>query len=442
MKRKILLSVFLVLFFVVSLTFSLGMVAFGESKAGGNEVLSNAPQLKAEDGSLNRNFLADLSSWINDRFFLRQEMITLDNVVTAQGFGTSGEKKVIVGKDGWLFFADTLEDYTGTAPLSERELFGVIKNIQLMDEYCKLNGRDFAFVIAPNKNSVYGEFMPDYGVKSDYSDALKVMAVLKQSGVKTPDLFSAINSKNEQLYFKNDSHWNSKGAALGADVINNAFGKNTNFFGGEFLSARVNEGDLYSMLYPALRDTEIDWCLEAERDFVFAGTGKTPTSITITTESNKDGKLLAYRDSFGNLLFPYLAESYGECYFSRKTAYDLTMESDYVMVEIVERNLDYLLKYTPIMPSPEREVTVPANSSGKVSLKKDVGGSVPEGYKRIEGVLPITPDNDTSVYVISNGTVYEAFVSMDNGFVAYIPETAEAQSVVFGASGQLVRYDF
>ena len=135
MKRKILLSVFLVLFFVVSLTFSLGMVAFGESKAGGNEVLSNAPQLKAEDGSLNRNFLADLSSWINDRFFLRQEMITLDNVVTAQGFGTSGEKKVIVGKDGWLFFADTLEDYTGTAPLSERELFGVIKNIQLMDEY-------------------------------------------------------------------------------------------------------------------------------------------------------------------------------------------------------------------------------------------------------------------------------------------------------------------
>jgi hypothetical protein len=87
-------------------------------------------------------------------------------------------------------------------------------------------------------------------------------------------------------------------------------------------------------------------------------------------------------------------------------------------------------------------VTVPANSNGKVSLKGNVGGSVPEGYKRIEGVLPTTPDNDTSVYVISNGTVYEAFVSTDNGFVAYIPENAEAQSVVFGASGQLVRYDF
>ena len=442
MKRKILLSVFLVLFFSISLTFSLGIVAFGESKAGGNEVLSNAPQLKAEDGSWNQNFFVDLSNWVNDRFFLRQEMITLDNVVTAVGFGTSGEKKVIVGKDGWLFFNDTLGDYTGTKTLSEREMFGVIKNIQLMDEYCKLNGREFVFVIAPNKNSVYGEFMPDYGVKSDYRDSEKVLAALKQSGVKTPDLFSAINGKNEQLYFKHDSHWNSKGAALGADVINKAFGKSTNFFGSEFSKSRVNEGDLYGMLYPALRDTEIDWCLEGERDFVFTGTGKTPTSITITTQSDKEGKLLAYRDSFGSLLFPYLAESYGECYFSRKTAYDLTIESDYVMVELVERNLNYLLKYAPIMPSPEREVTVPTTASGSVSLKSNAGAGTPDGCQRVEGILPVTPDDNSSVYISANKTVYEAFLSRDNGFVAYIPENAEAGAVVFCVNGQSVRYDF
>ncbi len=442
MKRKILLSVFLVLFFSISLIFSLGMVAFGESKAGGNEVLSNVPQLKTEDGSWNENFFADLSSWINDRFFLRQEMITLDNVVTATGFGTSGEKKVIVGKDGWLFFNDTLKDYTGTSPLTERELFGVIKNVELMNEYCKLNGRDFAFVIAPNKNSVYGEFMPDYGVKSDYRDAIKVMAALKQSGVKTPDLFSAINGKNEQLYFKHDSHWNTKGAALGADVINKAFGKSTNFFGDEFSKSRVNEGDLYGMLYPALRDTEKDWRLDRERDFIFTGAGKTPTSITITTQSEQEGKLLAYRDSFGSLLFTFLAESYGECHFSRKTAYDLTIESDYVMVELVERNLNYLLKYAPIMPSPERDVQVPTTAIGTVLQKANAGTGTPDGCQRVEGILPVTPDGNSSVYISANGAVYEAFLSEDNGFVAYIPENAEAQSAVVTVNGQLARYDF
>lgn len=442
MKRRILLSVFLVLFFLISLTFSLGMVAFGESKAGGNEVLSNAPEFKLKDGSWNENFFADLSSWINDRFFLRQEMITLDNVVMAQGFGTSGEKKVIVGKDGWLFFEDTLDDYTGTASLSQRELFGVVKNIQLMNEYCQLNGRDFAFVIAPNKNSVYGEFMPDYGVKSDYRDSEKVLAALKQSGVKTPDIFEAIGSKQEQLYFKHDSHWNTKGAALGADVINKAFGKSTDFFGSEFSKSRVNEGDLYGMLYPALRDTEKDWSLDRERDFIFTGTGKTPTSITITTQSEQEGKLLAYRDSFGSLLFPFLAESYGECHFSRKTAYDLTIESDYVMVELVERNLNYLLKYAPIMPSPEREVTVPTTASGSVLQKANAGAGTPDGYERVEGILPVTPDDNSSVYISANGTVYEAFLSKDNGFVAYIPENAEAGAVVFTVNGQSVRYDF
>ena len=442
MKRKILLSVFLVLFFSISLTFSLGIVAFGESKAGGNEVLSNAPQLKAEDGSWNQNFFVDLSNWVNDRFFLRQEMITLDNVVTAVGFGTSGAKKVIVGKDGWLFFNDTLGDYTGTKTLSEREMLGVIKNIQLMDEYCKLNGREFVFVIAPNKNSVYGEFMPGYGVKSEYRDSQKLMAALKQSGVKTADLFEAIGSKSEQLYFKHDSHWNSKGAALGADVINKAFGKSTDFFGGEFSKKRVNEGDLYGMIYPALRDTEIDWCFGFKRNFEFTGTGKTPTSITITTKSQQEGKLLAYRDSFGSLLFPYLAESYGECYFSRKTAYDLTIESDYVMVELVERNLNYLLKYAPVLPSLEREIQVPDIAIGTVLQKANAGTVAPAGYKRVEGVLPVESDDDSSVYICANGKYYEAFVLQNNGFVAYIPESAEAQSVVFTVNGQSVKCDF
>ena len=229
---------------------------------------------------------------------------------------------------------------------------------------------------------------------------------------------------------------------MGADVINKAFGKSTDFFGSEFSKSRVNEGDLYGMLYPALRDTEKDWSLDRERDFIFTGTGKTPTSITITTQSEQEGKLLAYRDSFGSLLFPFLAESYGECHFSRKTAYDLTIESDYVMVELVERNLNYLLKYAPIMPSPEREVTVPTTASGSVLQKANAGAGTPDGYERVEGILPVTPDDNSSVYISANGTVYEAFLSKDNGFVAYIPENAEAGAVVFTVNGQSVRYDF
>ncbi len=440
MKRKIFLTVFLVLFFGISLILSLGMVAFGESKAGGNEILSNAPSLKLEDGGLNKNYLSDLSSWINDRFFLRQEMITLDNLVTA-ALGASGEEKVIVGKDGWLFFEATLDDYTGVDTLSERELFSVYKNIELMNEYCVSTGREFSFVIAPNKSSLYSEYMPDFGVKSENRDAQKLLEMLKAAGINSPDLFEAIGSKEEQLYLKHDSHWSSKGAALGADVINASFGIETDFFSRDFSVARQNEGDLYGMLYPALEDTEIDWCLESERDFEFTGSGKTPTSITITTKSDREGSLLAYRDSFGSLLFPYLAESYGECCFSRKTVYDLTLESDYVMVELVERNLGYLLRYTPIFMSPTRDIEYPDISSGKAVLSDSKNLAAPENTVAVKGYLPKC-DSNSSVYVVANGVTYEALLTKDNGFCAYIPKGDTAEAVVFSVNGQLVKYDF
>ncbi len=437
--NKIFKSLYLVLFFGISIVLSLGIFVFGESKAAGNEILSVAPVIKNEDGSLNENYLADLSKWINDRFYLRQEFITLDNLVTA-GFGASGEEKVVVGADGWLFFKDTVGDYTGTEALSERELYSVFKNIQLMNEYCINSGRDFSFVIAPNKNSVYGEYMPDYGVKSKQTDAKKLMAMLKSAGIKSPDLFGAIGKKDEQLYFSHDSHWNSKGAALGADVINNAFGVKTDFFDGKFSVARRNQGDLFGMLYPALQDTEIDWILEGERDFEFTGSGKTPTSITITTRSDREGKLLAYRDSFGSLLFPYLAESYGECYFSRKTAYDLTLESDYVMIELVERNLHFLLWYTPILPSPVREIAVPNETSGSVSLNLVKSIAAPDGFTAVKGYLPQC-DSDSSVYVVADGKAYEALLTKDNGFCAYIPQGENATSVVFTVGKNTVKFD-
>ncbi len=439
MKKKIFLSLVLTLFFVISLTLSLGMFVFGESKPAGNEILSAAPSITKDDGSFNEMFLSDLSKWVNDRFFLRQEMITLDNGVTAL-LGVSGEKKVVVGRDGWLFFGDTVDGYTGMATLSERELFSVYKNIELMNEYCLSSGRDFSFVIAPNKNSLYGEYMPDYGVKAETTDAEKLIEMLKSAGIKSPDLFKAIGEKDEALYFKHDSHWNSKGAALGADIINNAFGVKTNFFEGDFSVALRNTGDLYGMIYPALTDTEIDWRLEDERDFEFTGSGKTPTSITITTKSDREGKLLAYRDSFGSLLFPYLAESYGECHFSRKTAYDLTLESDYVMVELVERNLSYLLKFAPIFPSPEREFSVPEASSGKVALSTE-DLTAPEGLKAVKGYLPQC-DSASGVYVSTDKAVYEALLTDKNGFVAYIPESEEPQSAVFFVGEKAVRQDF
>lgn len=433
MKKKVLLCLFLGLFLALSLTLSVGIALAGPSAAGANEKLSDAPQWTDKEGKWNQNFLSDLADWISDRFFLRQELISLDNWLTANVFCNSGEDKVILGKDGWLFFTETLANYTGTEPMTDRELFSAAKNLQLMQSFCRQEGTEFAFVIAPNKNSLYSSYMPDYGVKAEKTDADALMALLSTMDVKTVDLFTAFRQIEEPLYFAHDSHWNSKGAALGADLINAAFGVNSDYFGGDFSQTQRHDGDLYSMAYPAFTDPEMDSIYGGALEYSFEGKNTKPDSIRLETTGKGSGRLVAYRDSFGNLLFPYLADSFASAVFSRSTSYDMTQEADYILVELVERNLRYLISYAPVMPSPVAQVEMPEKSSGIAQITAKKG--------TVKGTLPQTPDVESPVYLVCDGIAYEAFLLADNGFAANVPEGAAAQYLVYYVGGMLTMFE-
>ena len=56
-----------------------------------------------------------------------------------------------------------------------------------------------------------------------------------------------------------------------------------------------------------------------------------------------------FRDSFGNALYPFMAEDFREATITRQMPYPLAQvqAGDTVVVEIVERNLANLLKYPP-----------------------------------------------------------------------------------------------
>ena len=255
MKRNIIYPLFVAVFLLLCLSLSLGTLLLGTSGAAANERLAEMPSLRTEAGRINTEYLGQLQSYVNDRFFLRQKLITLDRRMSHL-LGVSGEDNVIAGTDGWLFFAETLGDYTGTGMMSSRDLFSGASNVALMEEYCRRNGKEFTFIIAPNKNSLYGQFMPDYGVKATTSNAEIFHDLLDQFQVRYVDLFTAFCQQEEVLYFAHDSHWNSKGAALGADLINRSFGIESNYFGGDFSQSVPHEGDLYAMVFPGAKDKE------------------------------------------------------------------------------------------------------------------------------------------------------------------------------------------
>lgn len=430
MKKNWLYIVFLALFLGICLIFPVGTWLSGPSEAGANEVLSQPPKWEDKEGNWNDAYLQDAAAWYNDHFYLRQELVSTQRLLTGKVFGTSGEDSVILGKDGWLFYGSTLEDFTGTTGLTQRDIYAMARNLYLMSQE-----KPLIFLVAPNKNSLYPQYIPDYGVQAEMTTGELLQEQLRQLGVNFVDIYAAFQ-KEPVLYYATDSHWNQKGAALAADLINQAAGRTTDYYAGPFEAGEPYTGDLYEMLYPAFSGTETDWVYGGQLDFSYVGNAQRPDSITLQTQSDETGSLLVYRDSFGNLLYPYLADSFGSVRFSRSTTYDLTGEEEVVVLELVERNLSYLMEKAPVCHNPTVEITLP-EPAGTALLEKDTKANAPEGYVLWQGTLDSTPDVQSSVYVSAGGEVYEAFLLKENGVALYLPEGVQPDTLAWETGGVL-----
>ena len=253
MKKTFTYSAFTALLLLLCLLPSLGMLLPAqEGEAGGNQALSRAPALRDAEGRWNPSYLSQMQDYAGDNFYLRQEMITAWSALNAQVLRSSITEDVLLGTDGWLYFADTLPDYAGLAPMSDRELFSAARNLSLMAEYCESQGARFLFTVAPNKNSLYPEHMPGLTASCEPHDAERLEAKLARWGLNANylDLFSLFRGQEETLYFKTDSHWNGKGAALAADEINRALGRSSGYFDSPFVPEESHKGDLYDRRRP------------------------------------------------------------------------------------------------------------------------------------------------------------------------------------------------
>jgi len=123
------------------------------------------PSIKT-GGKLNVKFFDQLNDYFSDNFAFRQNLIEVDAIIKKNVFRQSGNEKVIVGSKGYLFFSETLDDYLGQNTLSKREIYSCGRVLSLLQENVEQNNRQFLFVIAPNKNSLYPEYMPKRYIKT------------------------------------------------------------------------------------------------------------------------------------------------------------------------------------------------------------------------------------------------------------------------------------
>ena len=402
--------------------------------------LSEVPKVKTEEG-INFSYLSDLGAYFSDHFGLRQQLVTADGEIKTRIFGTSPNSDVISGKDGWLYYAYTADDFLNINTISRRAVNNIVHNLGMLQNYCEQRNAVFIFTVAPNKNSVYPEFMPINYVRNGNNGNYENLISSLPSDFPYCDMKSAIIRADSSipLYHKEDTHWNNLGAYVGHVALMDMLGKDI-CPAEEWYTKNDRQGDLSAMIYPSAKadDTQVynDYQFKYQYTSVFRGLDDVEIS---TVCDGKINSLLMYRDSYGEAVLPYLAECFGTAQFSRAVPYKTESigngGADTVILEIVERNIPNLQKYAPVMPAPA--VPAPDLSTAVVCGDYTLESVQYGNYLHIFGELgeEFFSGDSTSIYVSVDGISYEAFNAFedkllnregefsDRGFSMYIPYT-------------------
>lgn len=436
---------FSVAVFAVLLLPFVGMLWAPTDESVENRELASWPVLFDEEAGLNGDILSQMGDYFSDHFAYRVPMIDAGAHLYAGLFGVSTADTVVVGDGGWLYYAGTLNDYQNRAPLRAGEARNIAHNLRMLQDYCEERGASFAFTVAPDKNSLYGEAMPFYypGVPSD--DMALLADQLQATGVNYVDLFAPLAAADERLYFFRDSHWTEKGALAAHDLLAEAGGFATTGIVAENLQERDDyTGDLAGMLYPLSPDPEPNWYAPGIND----GSGATGTlrsgsawsfvegesveDATVVTEpadeafaptAEANGGLLMFRDSFGNSLIPYLACEFSSATFSKKLPYNALLveeeEPSAVIVERAQRHVDLFAQQAPLMVCPSFDLPEDADlTEGEAAATCETSENGPlvclEGV--IEGVA--LGDGDEVLVRLIDGDgaalTYRAFAISDD----------------------------
>ena len=390
------------------------------------------PSLTTGEGKWNTAFLSGLGAYFEDHFAFRNQIVAADGAVQS-AFGVSTAEGVIKGTDGWLYYTASAPDHQRTDVMSDRAAFNAANNLRITNGYVASRGASFIVTVAPNKNSLYPDHMPYYypaGTGEKNID--KVKKALSAQSVPYADLFAAFASQNETLYLQRDSHWTNKGALLAYNTVLDAAGVPHNDFSDVPVSRRQDTvGDLGRMAYSVLAKPEWNESYEADWSYVWTkGDGDVEAPFITTVNKNAEGSLLMFRDSFGNTLLPFFAQSFGSAAFSKGEPYLLETLMDQtsptlVVAEKVERNLRDFAKAPPLITAPQVSLNgEPERLSTRTSLSCAVS-KTDARYLEFSGTVEGAPEDHTAVYVVLDGVAYEAFtVSTDEtdcGFLMYLP---------------------
>lgn len=265
---------------------------------------------------------------------------------------------VLVGKDGWLFWTgeNSMEDFQNIQPFIGDDLKQIQAGLDGLNARLNAQGIHFLVVVAPNKTTLYPEYLPENIHKIGPQSRLdQLMGFMNAHGQTTIlDLRPALESARQerQIYHATDSHWNDYGALVAANEIIGALHPVFPSLQPHPLAdyTPVTEtftGDLARLLLSEDHFRETTDMLEPRftRRFKFLPPDEESRVITIQPDEGLP-RAVIFRDSFAMALIPFLSDHFSQAVyvwdFNVDEALIAAEKPDVVILEMAERYLDVL----------------------------------------------------------------------------------------------------
>lgn len=302
--------------------------------------------------------------YFNDHLPFRSPLISLHAELSSRLFDTSSSDSVILGKEDWLFYSrindgDPAASYRGEDLFTMPELRQIAADLCATRDALKKRGIEFVLFIAPNKERMYAEYMPDrYGPPAEEYAARQLADFLrKRTDLRVVYPYEELMEAKAAfpdlpLYYSNDTHWNGIGAYVGARALLAELGVSLPPLSRENISQTADGyvGDLADMLNITRTAAQYTVSVPGAASFKTAETEDSP--VLVTSTGRESGRLFLRRDSFGEAMIPYLAPWFSHAAYVNTLEYDQAQADEarptvYVM-EVVERYLHKRLTKGPL----------------------------------------------------------------------------------------------
>lgn len=316
-------------------------------------------------------------TYFQDHFGGREWFIHRYQRELEKRFRTSSSPNVFEGTNGWLFFSGDgiLDDLKGQLLFSKEEQRSFWRIVEQKEDWLQQKGVAYIFLVAPNKQSIYPEYLPEYYRKVRASSRLDDLLQNKPLTGISPflDVRSRLleGKTIARLYDKTDTHWNYYGAHIAYLAVMDrvqdifpAFSVRSSFhFAPEWENGQG--GDLAVMIGRRTSIVEKRPVVDtADFTTIRKNPGKELASLLslpqlkpfVSKKKSSSLRVLILQDSFTEKLKPFFSESFGEVlyiwqYYDTSTMQYMDKEKlkrlvdiyqpDLVIEEIVERFLPH-----------------------------------------------------------------------------------------------------